>query len=153
WRCEETVRKAIGFYFKGRKDLKKVDREDVYCEIRLEIYKSIEKFGGRGSFDSFIWRISERVIKKYLKCVKEKQKVKLCRDMSEYNAREEREERIKEVMIGIALLPRIYGEVLLKYKEGYSLEDISHLTGCPLGTIRWRYVEGLRKLRKILKGE
>ncbi|MBC7326733.1 sigma-70 family RNA polymerase sigma factor [bacterium] len=157
WRCEETVRKAIGFYFKGRKGLKKVDGEDVYCEIRLEIYKSIEKFGGKGNFDSFIWRISERVIKRCLKNLKKWRKTELSGDMSKYTEEEassglELEEEIEDLRMAIPCLPPIYRVVVVYYLEGYSYEGMAKLLGCPSSTVRWRFSKALKLLKILCNG-
>lgn len=155
-RCEGTVKKAIGFYFKGRKDISKEDKEDVYCEIRWEVYKSIESYKGKGSLDGYIWKIGKRVIKRWLKG---RGKVIL-----ESSLESPLEEMIKETVEGkngrreeirreLFSLPKIYAEVLSYHLEGYSSKEIGIFLSCPEGTVRWRLSEAKRRLRVLLEEE
>jgi len=137
------------------KGLSREEREDIFCEVRCEIYAKIEKFDGRGSLDGFIWRISRRKINKWLdKRLMERRKVDFCGDMSEWAENGDGDgEDVVELRLAIAMLPDIYKEVLLFYLEGYTLEEIAELTECALGTIRWRYVTAIRKLKAIIQGK
>lgn len=151
-RCEGTVKKAIGFYFKGRKDISKEDKEDVYCLIRCEIYIAIDKYRGRGSLDGFLWTISKRVIKKWLR---KRKPLELIEDIGvdEGNAHHSGElwEMIEALRGEIEKLGEKEQKIFKLYNEGYTLKEIADRLDYPPGTVRKCWWSAMQKLKATLR--
>jgi RNA polymerase sigma-70 factor, ECF subfamily len=65
-------------------------------------------------------------------------------------AQHEQAERISAALVGI---PAEYREaIVLRFQEGLALEEISAVTGAPLGTVKSRLYRGLNALLPLLKG-
>jgi RNA polymerase sigma-70 factor (ECF subfamily) len=70
-------------------------------------------------------------------------------DPAEWLVRHEEEERF---MKRLSELPAPLRDVLLlHFVEDFSLEDIAHITGVPLGTVKSRMYHAKRKLRELMK--
>ncbi|MCB4791643.1 MAG: sigma-70 family RNA polymerase sigma factor [Elusimicrobia bacterium] len=63
--------------------------------------------------------------------------------------KKELEEQIKKALNVITPDQRI--AIVLKYIEGKSLEEISNICNCPIGTISARLTRGIKEIRKHLK--
>ena len=62
-------------------------------------------------------------------------------------------EQNKQISAGMEHLVPEYREALvLRFQEGMSLEEIAHVTGAPLGTVKSRIYRGLSALEPWLKG-
>src|SRR5262245_53628187 len=57
----------------------------------------------------------------------------------------------EELDAALASLPAMLREaIVLRYLEGRSQEEAARAAGCPQGTLGWRAMEGLKRLRSIL---
>ena len=125
------------------------DREDLEMEIELELYKCIEKYRGDGSLGCYIWGIGKCVKAKWIR-KREKTLIMELEDMGQSEIDEDESGLIEDVEYAITLLPKHFQEVFSLYLEGFSLSEIATQLKYPLGTVRWLYVEGKKKLKKII---
>lgn len=51
------------------------------------------------------------------------------------------------------LPPEFRAVLILHFYEGLTLGEIAHVTGAPLGTVKWRVFTALRRIRRLLDGE
>lgn len=140
------------------------DSLDAVQEVFLKVYRAIDRFEGRASLKTWIYRIAANT------CISISEKKK--RDKEgllhtfiswwKENSPETPEEKILErevrvlnqkmVAEKVASLPEAYRmPVILKDMEGLPLEKISEILEIPLGTVKSRINRGRRLLQESLQ--
>jgi RNA polymerase sigma-70 factor (ECF subfamily) len=134
------------------------DAEDAAQEAFIKVYRNIERFEGRSSLYTWIYRITVNIALNKLKRDKFRRMVPL----GDMIRRDEspRSDPARAAMgseianrIGEAVntLPEKQKAVFtLKFYEGLSHREISEIVGCSEGTSKANYFHAIRKLRKLL---
>ncbi|MGB9608442.1 MAG: RNA polymerase sigma factor, partial [bacterium] len=120
------------------------------CLIQMELYGSLKRYKGKGSWDGYVYRLSERVALRWLR-TERKFYVELMEDMSWWEEEKGENDLREIVQFAISRLSKPYHDVFNLYLRGYTLEEIAKQLNRPIGTVRWLYVEGVKKLRKSLQ--
>jgi RNA polymerase sigma-70 factor (ECF subfamily) len=134
---------------------------DVAQEVFVKVYRSIDKFQGRSSLYTWIYRIAVNLAINRSKRDRFKRMVslsdlprprgsKMPGPLEELEDKELRE-RIDEA---IKSLPEKQRAVfILKYFENMTHQEIARIMDCSEGTAKANYFHAIRKLRKRLGGE
>ncbi len=131
------------------------DALDATQEVFLKVYRNINKFEGRSSFKTWLYRIS---VNTCLTISENKKKEKegllqivvgwwnsLTQPTPEEKVLENEEHSLNKKLIGdsIAKIPEIYRiPLILKDMEGMPLEKISEILEIPVGTVKSRLNRG-----------
>ena len=134
------------------KDIQKT--EDIAQEVFIKFYKSLDRFEGRSSIKTYLYRIAVNECQNYLKSwhyrkfeVTEKIKMWKNRDSAESEfIHKEQNQTIAEL---VNQLPVKYREVIwLYYYVELSVAEIAEVLNCSVNTVKTRLARG-RKLAKI----
>ena len=136
---------------------------DLSQEIFLRIYRHLDRFRGRSTLKTWIYRVAVNHCRSRLR----RRKLSLepvgtddVRLLSLPDARRGPEERAmagdaeRAVRRALAEIPRSYREaVVLRDLEGLAYDEIAQVLGVKIGTVRSRIARGRRRLARILVGE
>lgn len=134
------------------KDIQKT--EDIIQEVFLKFYKHLDRFEGRSSIKTYLYRIAVNECQNYLKSwhyrkfeVTEKIKLLISRDSLEMDyIKREQNQNIAGL---VSKLPIKYREVIwLHYYVEMSVFEIADVLNCSPNTIKTRLARG-RKLAKM----
>ena len=138
------------------KDLQKT--EDIIQEVFIKFYKNLDRFEGRSSIKTYLYRIAVNECQNYLKSwhyrkleVTEKIKMWKNRDSAESEyIQMEQNQSVAEV---VSTLPVKYREVIwLYYYVELSITEIAEVLNCSANTVKTRLARG-RKLAKFTMEE
>lgn len=142
------------------------DSRDLTQETFVGAYKGFNRFQGKSSFYTWLYRIFLNQYFKYLR-TKKKQKTqsleyeaggeKFTREISDltYSPVKTAEEKEKKDVIwdAIGTLPEdMKVVVVMRYLEEMSCEEIAKSLNCPLGTVKSRLFNARALLKERLKG-
>lgn len=139
------------------------DRDDIFQQVFIKIFKSLDSFKGLSSLDTWIYRITTKVCidqlrKKYrkrqLQIIQNPEILENRQDTTKNDPYEERErkELTKQIYIGLERLSIEKRLVLTMFEmEGFSLQDISKILKKPIGTIKSRLFHGRKELASYLR--
>ncbi|KQL50924.1 RNA polymerase subunit sigma [Heyndrickxia shackletonii] len=138
------------------KDIQKT--EDIIQEVFIKFYKNLDRFEGRSSIKTYLYRIAVNECQNYLKSwhyrklvVTEKMKIWKNYDSVEVEyIQKEQNQNIAEV---VSTLPVKYREVIwLYYYVELSITEIADVLNCSANTVKTRLARG-RKLAKLTMEE
>ncbi len=148
---KESVWKLVSRYASSEQD-----REDLFQEIFLKIYKALPRFRGEAKLNTWIYRITVNTALNYLK--KRKRYAGLKDILSKFRFIEEkedfvpkdvspREEKLSKPLKKLNPLQRMI--LVLADVEEKKLEEIAGTLNIPLGTVK----SNLHRAREIVKKE
>lgn len=124
--------------------------EDILEETFIRLCKStLEE---RGKLKNWLFRVATNLSYKTLR--KKNYQIADCNKIAETLKCDFQERITKRIEIQRSLmkLPEAQRVVIvLKFYQGMKYEEISEILGCPLGTVKTRMHNGLKKMRKLLK--
>jgi len=130
---------------------------DLFQESFMQVYRNADRFGGRGSFKTWLYAIALNTCRAYLRKHRRKETVSEraatyavsnCPDPGSVVAKEEVDRRIADA---VAELPEDQREVVfLRTSGGLSFREIAEALGLPLATAKSRMRLALSKLRAQL---
>ena len=147
-------------YLTGNRDL----AEDLFQETWIRVLERGHQYDGKHEFSTWLYAVARNLTIDYLRkkspmsldgLIKDEESTPFePADMRpsalEIVAQHEHAERISAALVSI---PAEYREaVVLRFQEGLALEEISAVTGAPLGTVKSRLYRGLNMLMPLLKG-
>jgi RNA polymerase sigma-70 factor, ECF subfamily len=127
--------------------------QDITQETLFKAFLSIKKFKGNAKFSTWLISISINVYKDYLR---KKSNLELQENtVSDLENTEDRAImylQYKEAINELKQMPlKKRTAFVLKHYYGYSLEEISEIMNCPVGTVKSRISNCIDALRKSLK--
>lgn len=140
------------------------DADECAQEVFVRVYNKISAFRSDSSVSTWIYRIAYNLSLDYARSKKRarahlqdnaSKAIGLVRD---FRVNVERSAEINEesVFVRNALLnidARERAIIVMYDMEGYSYEEISKITGLPMGTVKSRLARGRSKLRELLRGK
>jgi RNA polymerase sigma-70 factor (ECF subfamily) len=135
------------------------DAEDVQQEVWLSVYRHLSVLADAGSFRTWLFRTTRHRAIDFLRKRKREHEliddvpVESIEDVSADDDRNDVTETIDEVALGAALMamPPPQREVmLLRYRDELSYQEIAHVVGCPIGTVRTRLHHAKKRLQESL---
>ena len=156
---EKTIYRICHRFFYNEEDA-----IDATQEVFIKIYRNIEKFEGRSSFNTWIYRIAANTCSTISEKKKKEKEGLLQMMIGWWNSITEstpeekiidKEERIfNQRIVGenVAKLPELYRvPLILKDMEGMPLEKVSEVLEIPLGTVKSRLNRGRAMLHEKLE--
>jgi RNA polymerase sigma-70 factor (ECF subfamily) len=150
----KVVAKSLGPHF---------DKEDVFQQVFIRVYKSLKNFKGLSSLNTWIYRIATKVCIDQLRQKYRKRQLNLVDtpdaennhfDISQKTPfqEQERKELVKKIFEALdKLRPEKRIVVTMFEMEGFSLEEISEILEIPNGTVKSRLFHGRKELATHLK--
>lgn len=145
---------AVSMYYVCLRYVKNVaDAEDVLQEAFIKIFKNLDKYKEKGSFEGWVRKIITRTALSYL------------RDNKKYSFHTEPdysyEDKATNILdklgekeiIGIVMkLPPGYKKIFMLYvTEGYNHREIAAILGCSEGTCKSQFYRSKIRIQKLLK--
>jgi len=148
-------------YLTGRREL----AEDLFQETWIRVLERGHQYDARHEFSTWLFTIARNLV---IDQLRRKQPASLdsladnddaapfdipaTGQPSAFDATIQREQN-EQISAGMKRIAAEYREALvLRFQEGMSLEEISRVTGVPLGTVKSRIYRGLSALEPWLKG-
>ena len=147
-------------YLSGNRDL----AEDLFQETWIRVLERGHQYDGRHEFSTWLYAVARNLTIDYLRKKSARSLDGLMEDEEhaplqpadtrpmawEVVQQHEQAERISAALVSI---PAEYREtVVLRFQEGFALDEIATVTGAPLGTVKSRLYRGLNMLMSRLKG-
>lgn len=133
------------------------DKEDLFQEIVIQLWKAYPKFRGDSKFSTWLYRVALNTAISDLR--KQKTKVDLSfpefipKDRADIKEDIEKEEKLKELYKAISQLNEIDRAVVMLYLDDYSYEEMESILGINQGTLRVKINRIKEKLRQLTKTE
>lgn len=126
--------------------------EDLAQDTFLRVYKYAPKFVPTGCGKSWVYKIAGRLALTYFKKNKNRSaEVDLTNDLRSADNAEERAVNAQVLSEAMRQLPSEERQIIsLHALSGLTLAEVADILGQPLGTVKWRHAQGLKKLRKML---
>ena len=138
------------------------DVDDVIQEVFLRVYKSIKQFKGDSSFSTWLYRIAVNVCKDQLKRYSKRSETMTDFESEESGALEPVADHNVEISVEKqfdsedmeSILNRLSVEdqelIRLRDVQDLEYEEIAHIVGKPLGTVKSRIHYARKRLKKLL---
>jgi RNA polymerase sigma-70 factor (ECF subfamily) len=145
----------------GRRDL----AEDFFQETWIRVLERGSQYDSRFEFSTWLFTIARNLVLDYRRRKRPASldgspgtddaapfDIPTTGQPSAFDATVQREQN-EQISAGMRHIAVEYREALvLRFQEGMSLEEIAHVTGAPLGTVKSRIYRGLTALQPWLKG-
>lgn len=132
------------------------DREDLFQEMVLQLWKSYNSFRGEAKISTWMYRIALNTALSSIR--KNKRRIPVSYpEMIPYDASDEKPDRIQEEKIrflyqAIARLTEVERALVMLYLEEKSYEEMEEIMGISSGTLRVKMNRIKEKLRQQTKG-
>jgi len=130
--------------------------EEVFQETMIEVWRKAKSFDGRSSPSTWVYSIARH---KAIDLIRKEREEPM--DAEEFRGITDPQPDITQVVEQKNLAEKIQGvldrlsplhrEVVeLTYYQGYSVEEIANITGCPVGTVKTRMFHARRQIKGFL---
>lgn len=146
------IRKVCHLY--GRND---ADKDDLYQEIVIQLWKSFTSFRGEAKFSTWMYRIALNTAISNLR--KQSRKVALSFpefipvELADTEEEKIKEEKLKEMYAAISRLTEVEKAIVMLYLEDKSYDEMEEILGISSGTLRVKMNRIKEKLRTLTKAQ
>jgi RNA polymerase sigma-70 factor (ECF subfamily) len=130
-----------------------VDREDLFQEIVINLWKAYGRFKGEAKFSTWLYRVAINTAITGLRSKKDfitsYQPSSLPEHVAENNSSEE--ERLQQMHTAIAKLNQIEKAIVMLYLEERSYDEMEDILGINQGNLRVKMNRIKEKLRQLTK--
>lgn len=146
------IRKVCHVY--GKTD---ADKDDLYQEIVIQLWKSFHSFRGEAKFSTWMYRIALNTAISNLR--KRERTVTLSfpefipRDLVDIDEEKERVEKLKELYAAISRLTEVEKAIVMLYLEDKTYDEMEEILGISSGTLRVKMNRIKDKLRTLTKAQ
>ena len=148
---------AVAFRLCGNHE----DAQDCLQDAMIRVYKAISSFKGQSSFATWLYRITTNACLDELRRRKTRQSTSLdglldtgwspTDDLDTPERHALMSEKRREIEWAIAQLPEdMRAAVVLRDIQGFSYDEIAHMLGANVGTVKSRISRGRERLREKL---
>lgn len=131
------------------------DREDLFQEIIIQLWKAWPGFRGESKFSTWLYRIALNTaisgLRKQKSHVVYMEPEKLPAGIGDESDAEEKEERLKQFYAAIRQLSELERAIIMLYLEDKSYEEMEDILGINQNSLRVKMNRAKEKLRKITK--
>jgi RNA polymerase sigma-70 factor (ECF subfamily) len=131
-----------------------VDRQDLFQEIVIQLWKAFPKFNGQSKFSTWLYRVA---INTAITGLRKKKDVIISYEPatlpqhSDDNTSEEEEEQLRVMHKAIEQLNQVEKAVVMLYMEDKTYEEMEDILGISQGNLRVKMNRIKEKLREITK--
>lgn len=133
---------------------------DITQDVMVKAIKNIRKFKGDSKFSTWLIRISSN---HYLNTIKKNKRMVYTDDYTFFDSFESKESSTEDQVIQKELFIKVMSHLktfkeeqrmpfILKHYYGYAYEEIAEIMKCPIGTVRSRIHNTIKKLQGLMKG-
>ncbi|MBK8087695.1 MAG: sigma-70 family RNA polymerase sigma factor [Chitinophagaceae bacterium] len=146
------IRKVCHLY--GRND---ADKDDLYQEIVIQLWKSFDSFRGEAKFSTWMYRIALNTAISNLR--KQSRKVALSfpefipTEQADTDEEKLKEEKLKEMYAAISRLTEVEKAIVMLFLEDKSYDEMEEILGISSGTLRVKMNRIKEKLRTLTKAQ
>lgn len=146
------IRKVCHLY--GRND---ADKDDLYQEIVIQLWKSFGSFRGEAKFSTWMYRIALNTAISNLR--KQSRKVALSFpefipvELADTDEEKIKEEKLKEMYAAISRLTEVEKAIVMLYLEDKTYDEMEEILGISSGTLRVKMNRIKEKLRTLTKSQ
>ena len=135
-------------YLTGRTDSRE-DADDLCHDVFVQVFRSLERYdASKSSISTWIYQITRFTLIDYIRTKHPNEP--LTEDISSMGDLEEeiiQKETLERLAAALAALEQDERDIIiLRYYKGYSLTDISYLTGISYGMVKVKHKKALQKI-------
>ena len=129
------------------------DREDLFQEIVIQLWKAYPKFRGESKFSTWLYRVALNTaitgLRKKKDFIESREPAQLPEQVSEDNLAGE--ENLGQLYLAIDRLNQVEKAIVMLYLEDRSYEEMEDILGISQGTLRVKMNRIKDKLRELTK--
>ena len=146
------IQKVCNLYAATRQD-----RQDLYQEIVVQLWRAIPKFRGESKLTTWMYRVAlNTAISDYRKQQRTVATTKLDfinKEVADYNSNSDTEEKLNLLYEAIKQLPEIEKAIVMLYLEDKPYEEMEDILGINQNNLRVKMSRIKEKLRQLTKAE
>lgn len=131
------------------------DRQDLFQEMVIQLWKAFPKFKGEAQFSSWLYRVALNTaitgLRKKKKSIMSYEPVSSLEHVSDENSGSLEEEQLQELYKAIAQLNDVEKAIVMLYMEERSYNDMEDILGISQGHLRVKMNRIKEKLRQLTK--
>lgn len=131
------------------------DRQDLFQEIVIQLWKSFPRFRGESKFSTWLYRIALNTaisdLRRQKKNITLTEPGKLPYEIEDIQYYQQKEEQLQQLHTAIAQLTEIEKAIIMLYLEDKSYEEMEEILGIPQNNLRVKMNRIKEKLRKLTK--
>ena len=132
-----------------------VDREDLFQEIIIQLWKSYPKFRGESKFGTWLYRIALNTaisdLRRQKKNIAVTKTDQLPAEIEDIQYHKQKEEQLQQLQDAIAQLTEIEKAIVMLYLEDKSYDEMEDILGISQNNLRVKMNRIKEKLRKLTK--
>ena len=129
---------------------KEDDRQDLFQDIVLQAWKNYSSFRNQSKFSTWLYRIALNTAL-YARRKAQPVVAPLSEDIENATFQKPENEPIESLHVAIRTLNEIEKSLVLLYLDGYSYEEMEHITGISNGALRVKMSRIKQKLKTLVK--
>ena len=131
------------------------DRQDLFQEIVIQLWKAYPKFNGQAKFSTWLYRVGINTaisgLRKQKNFITSYEPASLPVNRSDDNYSETEEERLKQLYVAVEQLNQVEKAIVMLYMEDRSYDEMEDILGISQGTLRVKMNRIKEKLRELTK--
>jgi RNA polymerase sigma-70 factor (ECF subfamily) len=131
------------------------DRQDLFQEIVIQLWKSYPKFRGESKFSTWLYRIALNTaisdLRRHKKNITLTDPGELPTEIEDIQYHKQKEEQLEQLHSAIAQLTEIEKAVIMLYLEDKSYDEMEEILGMSQNNLRVKMNRIKEKLRKLTK--
>jgi RNA polymerase sigma factor (sigma-70 family) len=130
------------------------DRQDLFQDIVLQVWKAYPKFKGDAKFSTWLYRVALNTAITGLRkkdFITSYQPAEVCMQLTNQNTNEAKEERWQQLYAAIGQLTEVEKAIIMLYLEQRSYSEMEEILGISQGNLRVKMNRIKDKLRQLTK--
>lgn len=144
---EGIINKILYLYIDSNED-----KRDMYQEIVLQAWKSMDRFRGDSQFSTWLYRISLNTVMTFLKKESRLKKESLDTELPIATSVNEPTDRSMKLMLAIKQLSDVEKSVITLHLDDYSNDEIAEILGVSKNNVAVKIHRIKEELKKKIKG-
>jgi RNA polymerase sigma factor (sigma-70 family) len=133
------------------------DREDLFQEIVIQVWKAYPHFKGEAKFSTWLYRVAINTaingLRKRKNFITSYEPEKLPVDLSDDSRSEKDEEQFQELYKAIGQLNQVEKAIVMLYMEDHSYIEMEEILGIGQGNLRVKMTRIKDKLRQLTRNK
>jgi RNA polymerase sigma-70 factor, ECF subfamily len=131
------------------------DREDLFQDIVIQLWKAYPKFKGQAKFSTWVYRVALNTaitgLRKQKRVNKADQPAILAANIIDDNYNAGKEDRLQQLYAAIEQLGQVEKAIVILYMEDRPYEEMEEILGISQGNLRVKMNRIKEKLRQLTK--